>query len=218
MKPAKLFFVALAVSRCTHGLLFKKKLFRPLRPKRCRRRRRRVTPLNPLGLYLGVMGAPVYGRDLLPFLGGLVDFETLEPRDSPNEYLSAPADAAPAFVSADKRQNATVYPVSVTALKDAFEKMLADRQPVAGELFAKPTLADVASSRYTYVERTPLLRFPDVINVQFLEAGEDSSTLVLHSASVYGYDDLGKNKQRVTEMLAALNDLPRAMTASAVSV
>ena len=57
-----------------------------------------------------------------------------------------------------------------------------------------------------------------MINVQFLDVGDNQSTLVLHSASVYGQSDLGKNKERVTEMLAALSDLPAAMTATAVSV
>ena len=76
----------------------------------------------------------------------------------------------------------------------------------------------MSSNRYTYVERTPLFRFPDVINVQFVEVDDNSSTLILHSASVYGQSDLGKNKERVTEMLSALSDLPKALTATAVSV
>ena len=54
---------------------------------------------------------------------------------------------------------------------------------------------------FVYVERTPLFRFPDVINAQFLDSGNGTSTLILHSASVYGLDDLGKNRERVEDLL-----------------
>jgi hypothetical protein len=174
----------------------------------------KIEPPNPLLTYLSVMGAPVYGRDILPFLGGLLDFETLEPRSSPNEYLAAPADAAPLFNSTDKRTEAPVYAVSAEDLRASFEAALAKRQPVAGDFWAKPVKEDSSSStrpsefamRYVYVERTPLFRFPDIINVQFLDAGNGTSTLVLHSASVYGYDDVGKNKERVEDLLKRISD------------
>jgi uncharacterized protein (DUF1499 family) len=82
-----------------------------------------------------------------------------------------------------------------------------------------------------YVERTPLFRFPDILNVQFLDAGNGTSTLVLHSASVFGQSDLGKNQERVEDLLKRMSDLPAtgarvaatgleaaALTATAVSV
>ena len=58
----------------------------------------------------GLAGAPVYGRGL-PGLGGMLDLEALAPRSSPNEYLVAPADAAPGFVDDSKREVARVYPI-----------------------------------------------------------------------------------------------------------
>ena len=215
----------------TSGILFKPCLKpRLLRPpcaprfgrNRCRGRRRRFIrpPPNPLPLYFGVMGAPVYGRDILPFLGGLIDFETLEPRSSPNEYLAAPLDAAPLFNDTSKRIAAPTYPVSAEELRTSFEEALAKRQPLNGDFWAKPVQedSDAFASRFVYVERTPLFRFPDVINAQFLEAGNGTSTLILHSASVYGQSDLGKNKERVEDLLKRISDLPSNMTATAVSV
>lgn len=167
-------------------------------------------PPNPLGLYLGVMGAPVYGRDVLPFLGGLIDFETLEPRSSPNEYLAAPTDAAPLFDAADKCTNVPMYPVSPEDLRTAFEEALAKRQPLMGDFWAKPVQedSDAFAQRFVYVERTPLFRFPDILNVQFLDTGNGTSTLVLHSASVFGQSDLGKNQERVEDLLKRMSDLP----------
>ena len=64
----------------------------------------------------------------------------------------------------------------------------------------------------------PFFRFPDVINAQFLDSGNGTSTLILHSASVYGQDDLGKNRERVEDLLKRIADLPANMTATAVSV
>ena len=177
-----------------------------------------LAPLGPVAAYLGVMGAPVYGRDLIPGSGGMVDFETLAPRFSPNEHLAAPSDLASAFDDDSKREAAPTFPVSADDLRAAFEEMFAARQPFFGATFASPTLQDEEKRRFVYVERTPLLRFPDVVNVQFVPLTETTSTLCLHSQSVYGYDDLGKNKQRVGDMLKALRDLPASMLKSTVTV
>lgn len=107
-------------------------------------------------LYLGVMGAPIYGRGL-PGAGGLLDFDTLAPRTSPNEYLAAPADAAPKFDDDAKREVAPVFPVPADDLKAAFEAMLAGRAPVLGDVYARPTLSDEATRRHVYVrERRPI--------------------------------------------------------------
>lgn len=226
----RLITLLLLVTEHASGILFKPCLKpRLLRPpcaprfgrNRCRGRRRFIRPPpSPLPLYFGVMGAPVYGRDILPFLGGLIDFEALEPRSSPNEYLAAPLDAAPLFNDTAKRIVAPTYPVSAEELRTSFEQALAKRQPLNGDFWAKPVQedSDAFASRFVYVERTPLFRFPDVVNVQFLEVGNGSSTLILHSASVYGQSDLGKNKERVEDLLKRISDLPTNMTATAVSV
>ena len=96
----------------------------------------------------------------------------------------------------------------------------AKRQPFNGDFWAQPVQedSDAFAARFVYVERTPLFRFPDVINAQFLEVGNGSSTLILHSASVYGQSDLGKNRERVEDLLKRISDLPANMTATAVSV
>ena len=164
----RLITLLLLVTEHASGILFKPCLKpRLLRPpcaprfgrNRCRRRRRRFIrpPPNPLPLYFGVMGAPVYGRDILPFLGGLIDFEALEPRSSPNEYLAAPLDAAPLFNDTAKRIASPTYPVSAEELRTSFEEALAKRQPFNGDFWAKPVQedSDAFAARFVYVERTP---------------------------------------------------------------
>lgn len=183
-----------------------------------RRRRRRPNPsaLLPLA-YLGVMGAPIYGRGLVPGTGDLLDFATLAPRSSPNEFLAAPPDAAPAFDDAAKRAAAPTFPVAADELRSAFERALRSRMlPGLGDVYARPTKS--AGRRFVYVERTPLFRFPDVLNVEFVPLSETTSTVVLHSGSVFGQSDLGKNEARVRELLDALRDLPPAMKRASVPV
>lgn len=174
----------------------------------------------PVAGFFGVMCAPVYGKGL-PGLGGMIDFETLARRASPNEYLAAPLGSCPKFVDTDAtterfREEAPVYPINADELKKSFEEMLNKRFSV--QAFAKPTLSDKEKRQYVYVERTPLLRFPDIINVQFIPLGANTSTLILHSASIYGYSDLGKNRQRVKEMIRDIPNLPPRMSRNAIQV
>lgn len=166
----------------------------------------------PVVGFFSLMSAPIYGKGWLPGTGGLVNFAELTARTSPNEYLVAPRDACPNFKGS--REDSRVYPVTVPELKKLFSEMLKRRYAIS--LFAEPTLQD--GDQYVYVERTPLLRFPDIINVEFLPVGDSASTLIIHSGSVYGYSDLGKNKQRVTEMLRDLANLPFFARLSAVQV
>ena len=55
-----------------------------------------------------------------------------------------------------------------------------------------------------FVARSAVFNFPDLITAQVSEAGADHSTLVLYSRSVYGYSDLGVNRRRLDDWLAAL--------------
>ena len=59
----------------------------------------------------------------------------------------------------------------------------------------------------TLVQRTALLRFPDYIDVAIQPApGGDggSSTIAVYSRSRFGYSDLGVNRKRVEDWMAAL--------------
>ena len=172
-------------------------------------------PLLPAAGFFSVMSAPIYGKDLFPggFLGGKLDLDSLTPRLSPNEYLVAPADSVPNFQKAGAREESKVFDVDVDTLKTAFLRMVESQYLV--KAFAQPTISDDATLQYVFVQRTPLLRFPDIINVRFLSLGPSSSTLILHSGSIYGYDDIGKNKARVQEWLSGL-DQELALPGSAV--
>ncbi len=56
-----------------------------------------------------------------------------------------------------------------------------------------------------YVARSAVFNFPDLIMVQAIRTGPDSSSLILYSRSVYGHSDLGANRKRLDAWLAALS-------------
>jgi uncharacterized protein (DUF1499 family) len=53
-----------------------------------------------------------------------------------------------------------------------------------------------------YVQRTRLLRFPDLITVRFVPVDDTHSTVAIYSRSVWGKGDMGVNRARVEEWLA----------------
>mmetsp|Transcript_714 Transcript_714/g.899 ORF Transcript_714/g.899 Transcript_714/m.899 type:complete len:211 (-) Transcript_714:31-663(-) len=177
----------------------------------------------PVVGFYGLMTLPIYGKNFLPGTGTMLDFELLRERQSPNEYLIAPKSSCPQFNGSTplddgqpRREEAPVFPVGVDELQSIFIESFKRRYAL--ESFAEPTLVNKTKRQYVYVERTPLLRFPDIINVQFISLDENRSTLVIHSGSVFGYSDLGKNKQRLTEIISSLSNIPWTLKRATVQV
>lgn len=56
----------------------------------------------------------------------------------------------------------------------------------------------------TYVQRSRLMAFPDYVSVRIIPLGPDRSTLAIYSRARYGQSDLGVNRARVENWLAAL--------------
>ncbi len=61
----------------------------------------------------------------------------------------------------------------------------------------------------TYVQRTPMVRYPDYISVKVVDLGDGTSALAILSRSRFGKSDLGVNKARMESWLAGI-DAPRA--------
>jgi uncharacterized protein (DUF1499 family) len=56
----------------------------------------------------------------------------------------------------------------------------------------------------TYVQRSRFMAFPDYVSVRIIPLGPDRSTLAIYSRARYGQSDLGVNRARVENWLAAL--------------
>ena len=60
--------------------------------------------------------------------------------------------------------------------------------------------------QFTYVERSRLMGYPDLITVRYFSLEANTSTLALYSRSLYGYSDLGVNQKRIEQWLASFKD------------
>ena len=139
------------------------------------------------------MWAMIYG----PVQRAAVDFESLELKPSPNQYLVCP----PGFCKKAKpHAEAPVFDLPPAQLRARWMERIA-ALPLAEQIDADP-----AGMQYGYEALTPLMRFPDTVTVRFLPAGEGKSTLAIYSRSHYGYGDMGANEKRVKHWLDLLSN------------
>ncbi|WP_371154669.1 DUF1499 domain-containing protein [Jannaschia sp. 2305UL9-9] len=113
-----------------------------------------------------------------------VDPGAAERTGRPNDFLIAPGG------DMDPVQS----PLSPEALTTLLTEDL-EAQPRTTQLAATPD-----EGIYTYVQRTRMMGYPDVINLRVQPTPEGSS-LTLWSRSRYGQSDLGVNRARVEALL-----------------
>ena len=143
-----------------------------------------------IGIFLPACGASGAGGLPRP---ALLDMTHIDRPASPNTALAGPAgaDPAPDIVT-------PVFGVPASRLYGAVIAAAAD-QPRTYLAAEYP-----AERQAHFVARSTWLNLPDLITAQIGEDGPDASTLVLYSRSVYGYSDLGVNRQRLTSWLATV--------------
>ena len=122
----------------------------------------------------------------------VIDFAMLQRGPGPNQYLLCPKG----MCQAETDGEAPVFDMPVEQLQVAWDEMLAE-QPRLQVL-----RRDVTNVQIDYVQRSRLLRFPDLITVRFVPIDETHSTVAIYSRSVYGEGDMGVNRARVEEWLA----------------
>jgi uncharacterized protein (DUF1499 family) len=144
-----------------------------------------------LGLILPACGASgAHGLPVPPPM----DVRNVVRPSSPNTALAAPKGFSP--------QPDIVTPVYAVPA----DRLYAGVQAVAA---AQPRTYAAAAypDRFQadWVARSLVFNFPDTIMAQVSPAGRNQAIMVLYSRSVYGYSDLGVNRQRLAAWLAALN-------------
>jgi uncharacterized protein (DUF1499 family) len=123
-----------------------------------------------------------------------IDFASLERGPYPNQYLVCPAG----MCAAETDGAAPVFAVPVARLQAAWEAMVAQQPRV--QLLRR----ELTNQQIDYVQRSRLLRFPDLVTVRFVPVDDGHSTVAIYSRSVYGRGDMGVNRARVEEWLAKL--------------
>jgi uncharacterized protein (DUF1499 family) len=127
-----------------------------------------------------------------------MDLARLERPASPNTALAGPAALG---------KGAATTPDIVTPTYDVPANRLFAAIHAVAEAQPRTFLAADYPDRLQdhWVARSAVFNFPDLVTVQVVAQGENASTLVLYSRSVYGHSDLGVNRRRLRAWLDALN-------------
>lgn len=110
-----------------------------------------------------------------------------------NSFLACPPDYCAATAAPSP-----IFALPVGRLAEAWRHMLA-AEP---EVF--PVASDPEAHRFTVIQRTRLLHFPDIVTIEFVALGPDRASLAVYSRARYGHGDFGANRRRVTRWLARL--------------
>jgi uncharacterized protein (DUF1499 family) len=125
---------------------------------------------------------------------GPVAFERLIRRASGNDALACPPGECG---SAEVNIRPPTYAASANELRQRV------RQHFAGQ-GAVLVAADDAELHDRFVVRTPLLRFPDTVDVQIFPADAGHASLAVYSRSQLGIYDFGTNLRRLRRLFEAL--------------
>ena len=127
---------------------------------------------------------------------GPTDFTHIRPAKTPNRFLVCPEN----YCAAQPDLVATTYPVEAADLKQTLRDIITD---MPGTL----VVPGPAPDDIRFVQRTPMLRFPDTVSVRVIDTqGQPGSTLAIYSRSQIGRSDLGVNRKRVTNLLDSLQE------------
>jgi Protein of unknown function (DUF1499) len=117
-----------------------------------------------------------------------------------NGFLSCPAGycgVAPGMTS-------PVLAIPADRLRELWTEML------RGESGIATIASEPEQRRLVLVQHSALLRFPDVITVEFVVLGPDRSSLAIYSRARYGKLDFGVNRRRVESWLSRIDKLAPA--------
>ena len=163
---------------------------------------RLVKPLAPLLGWFALASSPLYGHGKFDGkaagLGSMTNFAQLENRNGPsvvsNEYIVAPRGVAPRA----RVVEAPSFAIPADKLFQVIESVMNSEPNI--EFIDR----DASNLRVEYVQRTPIFRFPDIITLMAVPQTSSSSSIAVHSYSIYGAGDLGVNKSRVLHILDAV--------------
>ncbi len=125
-----------------------------------------------------------------------VDLTTLTRPSSPNSTFVAPPD----FSRARRDAEAPLFACNWTRLAEAW-----DRAVTTFPRTAEHNRSSDGRQR-TYVQRTALMGYPDVITIEFVALEDNQSSVAIYSRSQYGYSDFGANRRRVNAWLRSLTE------------
>jgi hypothetical protein len=113
-----------------------------------------------------------------------------------NAFLACPAGYCTATATPSP-----VFSLSTLRLAEAFS------DAIAGESGIVWVAEDESRHPLAVIQHSLLLRFPDVITIEFVALGPERSSLAIYSRARYGRGDFGVNRKRVLRWLARLRQI-----------
>jgi uncharacterized protein (DUF1499 family) len=150
---------------------------------------------------LGTIGTRIFmGREAEDRVEGgeVVDFAHLKPATKPNRFVMCPKGYCPA---ADAES--PVFDVPWERLRDYWSETVGQQPRV------KLVAGDGDRRRITYVQHSAVLKFPDIITIEFVPLEGGRSSFAIESRSRYGHSDFGVNKARVRNWVDLLAQMVR---------
>jgi uncharacterized protein (DUF1499 family) len=129
----------------------------------------------------------------------MVDFASRASVGRANVFAMCPAD----FCTPQAELTSPVFAMGWQRLHDYWRAVIAT-QPRVQQLAWDPE-----RRRATYIQRSAVFGFPDIVTVEFVPLGETSASLAIDSRSRYGKSDLGVNRARIVAWMEHLRSLAR---------
>jgi uncharacterized protein (DUF1499 family) len=161
--------------------------------------RRIMTALVATVLVLAVLGLTLriyMGREAEDRLaaGEAVSIAELRSPLPKASFVACPPD----YCSAAKAIASPVFELPWDRLRDYWIEV------ISGEKRLVSVAANPEPWRLVYIQHSPLLRFPDIVTVEFVPLGPNRSSIAIYSRSRYGEYDFSKNRKRVERWLVLL--------------
>lgn len=127
---------------------------------------------------------------------GYVDIKSLRPAKRPNTALACPVDYCNKQRTVDITTD--IYTVTSDVLREEIIKYFRiDKN-------AKMIIDPENKLSLRFVTHSPILRFPDTIQVQLIPIDKTTSTLAILASAKMGHTDFGANKARIEKILSAI--------------
>lgn len=126
-----------------------------------------------------------------------INFDTLERTSNKNSYLLCSPEQCP-YANADGP--APTFNVPPERLRTILLDF-ADKNP---NIQTFPDRMNLELQQFDFIERTPAMRFPDLITVRIYPTDDGGSSIAIYSRSAYGQSDFNANQNRVTRWIAII--------------
>jgi uncharacterized protein (DUF1499 family) len=128
--------------------------------------------------------------------GEAIDIRQLRDPIPGNAFLACPPDYCQAMAAPSP-----IFSLPAARLVQLWTQMM------TGEPRIVIVTDEPQQHRLVIIQRTPLLRFPDIVTVEFVAIDDNRSSLAVYSRARYGSGDFGTNRRRVLAWLGRIEQL-----------